>query len=238
MCYVDYLLEKNYDAAILGEFLARRYSRHEDSGNIPLEAAYLTMAAYGRAYSAPHNPTPDADAMHVIEICNFIKETWPQCDKSDEVLLTLGRAYVHQRQYARAAESYSMVAENAPQRQTARMAAGQAYWKAFLQAKKLPESERLPEDTISDYKKRAEELLNKAIADAEAGLTEDQQPSDELILAKFTAAQIANESGDFDRAIQFLETGPHAVLSATFLSLLPYETPPQSDLRATCIANC
>src|SRR5262249_36629483 len=53
-----------------------------------------------------------------------------------------------------------------------------------------------------------------------------------LILAKFTAAQIANETGNFDRVVELLETGPHAVLGATYLSLLPFETPPAQGLKS------
>jgi hypothetical protein len=214
LCYADYLLGKSYDSAVLGEFIAHRYYKNEDAGSLPLDAAYLAMAAYSQAYNAPRNNQKEVDIQRMIGICNFITTNWPQSDKAVDARMLLGRMYSQIQQPVEAAKWFTQIPQTSPQYLDAQLAAGQAYWAAYLKAGETPEAERPPAEAIAQFQKSAQEMLRNGIAKSEEKMADTEPLPQKLAFAKLNLAQMENGSGHYAEAVQLLETGKHPVLQS------------------------
>lgn len=226
MAYVDYLQERNYDAAIEAEFVARRHAKHEESGSVPLDAAYLALAAYAQASLATHNKSPEVDLKQIQDLLGFMSATWPQNDKTYEAFILIGKLYSRSKQPSRAAEWFSKVPETSSHYLDAQLDAGRAFWTAHLTAHELPEGERPSAEQLAEYQASARKILQTALTTSEAKLGAEERLPDELFVAKFMSAQMANASGDYDEAVKLLATGSHPLLPALKLDLGPGESPP------------
>jgi hypothetical protein len=214
LSYTDYLLGRSYDAAVIGEFIARRYYKVEEAGSLPLDAAYLAMAAYVQAYNFPANKQKDVDIQRMIGICNFITTTWPQSDKAVDARMMLGRMYSQINEPAEAANWFTQIPLTSPQYLDAQLAAGQAYWAAYLKAGEVSENERPAPEKIAEFQKKAQEMLKNGIAESEKKMADTEPLSQKLALAKLSLAQMENSSGHYAEAVQLLETGKHPILQA------------------------
>lgn len=215
LSHVYYLQKRYYESAVMGEFIARRYSKDEDSGAVPLDSAYLAMAAYNGAYRLKENRDKEADIRRMIDICNYIATNWPDSPKAVEAYMMLGGLYRVTGQPAEAAVWFSKVPEASGQYLTAQIDAGQAYWGAYLEALTRPEGQRPDTAALTTMQTQAQTILKNAIGTLEAKLGEAEVLPENIAFAKLTLAQMANATGQYAEAIKLLETDKRAVLTVT-----------------------
>ena len=134
LCYVYYEQRRSYDSAVLGEFLARRYAKDEESESLPADSAYLAMAAYAQAYNTKGNNDKQTDIQKVIGISDFIVATWPGTPKAIEALEMLGRMYLQVKDYAKAAETFEKVPADSASYLKVQLMLGQTLWRPPLRA--------------------------------------------------------------------------------------------------------
>src|SRR5262249_4453963 len=101
----------------------------------------------------------------------------------------------------------------------AQLAAGNAFWYAYLTESVRPEAERKPKEELDSLLKQSQDILRAAVAKYEAQIPSEAAQVDDSRLASLTPAkvnysQILNGSGDFKGALAMLTEGPLAVVAA------------------------
>ncbi|MGH7199201.1 MAG: hypothetical protein ACREJB_01260, partial [Planctomycetaceae bacterium] len=207
LAYLNYLMKRSYEAAILAEFIARHF--REENAEIALDSAYIALAAYQQAYNAADKDDRAFDIGQMVRVSNLITEHWPGSDRANDARMTLGTLYGQLKEPARAAEWYSKIPENAPQYSQAQLEAGQAYWSAYLNAAQLPAEERPDAATLAAWQTDAEKHLRTGIERLQATVPKDAAPPEEFVAAKVTLAQILINQGNYEGALGLLTGEPH-----------------------------
>ena len=230
LCYVYYEQRRSYDSAVLGEFVARRYTKDEESDSLPADSAYLAMAAYAQAYNSKGNKDKQTDIQKVIGISDFIVVTWPGTPKATEALEMLGQMYLQIKEYGKAAETFEKVPVDSASYLKVQLMLGQTLWEAAIAGYNLPEAERPPAAKLAEYQAKAQEVLKKVIATLEPKLPENVVLPDDLAMAKLTLAQIANQTTQYAEALKLLETEKRAVVTA--IAVAADEKRPASGVKS------
>jgi len=214
LCYVYYEQRRSYDAAVLGEFVGRRYAKDEESESLPSDSAYLAMAAYAQAYNAKGNTDKQTDIQKVIGISDFIVTTWPGTPKAIDALQMLGKMYLQIKDYDKAAETFAKVPAESVAYMEVQLMLGQTLWEAAIAGYNQVGGERPTPEKLVEYQTKAQDVLKKVIAAREPKLAESDPLPDDLATAKLTLAQIANQTTQYAEALKVLETEKRSVVSA------------------------
>ena len=211
LAYVYYLSRRSYEAAILGEYVGRHFQK-EDSKTAS-DAAYLAMAAWVQAYLAERKEHRDVETEinMMARVCNLITTQWPDLDAANDARKQLGQIYTQRKQPKKAADIYTQIPETSDQYAEAQLAAGQAYWSAYLEVAVLPEGERPATEVLLEWQTASEKHLRTGIEKVQATVPKEGTPPDRLVAAKVSLAQILVNTGREKEAIQELTAGEHAV---------------------------
>ncbi len=210
-----FLDDHEYDAAVIGDFIARRYK--DVTPGVALNAAYLSMTAHIEAFNTNRSPNAsaeveDLDLQPVISMAELITTHWPKESQADDARVRLGEFYNRLKQYQKAADNFNQVDASADQYLDAQLKAGQAYWNAYVAAASSDDNEPVDEKTTQQWLEQARQHLVVGIAKMQEGLAPDKKPSDALTYAKLTLSMIHNETGDFPAAVELLAGKQFAVL--------------------------
>jgi hypothetical protein len=216
LSYMHLLSRNNYEAAILGEFLANNY------GDVnPVQAqdgSYMAMAAYVQAFNdnekARRRNEQEIDVAQMEKIANFLVQKWPDSDRAMDARLQLGTIYGQLDQHERSAEWYGQVPETASQFTNAQIRAGQAYWAAYIGGASKPAAEQPPQADLDGWMKSAEKFLKNGIDRSEKETPAATPASDDLIAAKLSLVQILVSAGKYDECVKILTAQPHPIMEA------------------------
>ncbi|MBW3540410.1 MAG: hypothetical protein KY476_09075 [Planctomycetes bacterium] len=235
LAYTHYMLDRPFDAAVLGEFVGRRFPT-EDS-EIPQKAAYLAMAAWVKAYLQSKEPEPERsfEIGGLERVCKLITETWPESVRAQQARMQLGLIYARREQPVEAARWYSSVPEGASDYAEAQLAAGQAYWNAYLSTSAAEAEQRPPQEELTKWQSAADQHLRTGMAKVAAETAADKQPPAELITAKVTLAQILINDGKYDEAIKLLREDPHAPEKA--IAVAEKQPRPRQGIQSSAFAS-
>ncbi len=210
--HVNLSLKKYYEAAVLADFVARTT---EKDNTLALDAAYLAMAAFGQAFneSKASNDQKGEDLKMIIRASNLIAERWPSSDKANDAYMMLGQMIAVQKKPAESAMWYGKVPESDPKFAQAQLAAGQAYWSAYIGAGRMIAAERPNPEQLAAWQKSAQDHLRVGIKKLTDTAPKEASPPD-LIGGKMTLAQIIINQGQDAEALKLLEGDPHSVVKA------------------------
>lgn len=209
LCYFAWDQGNDYDAALMGEFLARRYPDSE-AGR---KGAKVALAAYVRMYGASKDDDKSFEADHVERMADWIFKQWPDREESETAAITMLNFAIAQKKFDCAVEYLNKIAVTSPRRAQAELRAGQALWSACLRAAQANGDDRPSDDELDKLQERAKEILEAGIAKSE----KNEQVDATLVAAVLALAQIEVESGASDKAIQWLEKpkiGPLTLVKA------------------------
>ncbi len=212
--YVSYLMRKNYEAAILGEYVAKTVDK--DDTSLGLDAAFLSLAAYVQAYNDVKGTSADkeADMRFIINAANLITVKWPESDRANDARMQLGQIYSETKKPVLAAEWYNKVPAADPKYPYAQLAAGQAYWTAFVSADRFPEAEKPTPEKLTEWKQLSLTLLRNGSEKLLPTIPKEGTAPGELIAAKVTQAGILITLGQDAEAIKLMTEEPHSVVKA------------------------
>ena len=212
--YVNYWQNKNYEAAVLAQYVAR--TADKDNGSVALDAAFMAMAAFVKAYNENKAPIEQKaeDIRMIIRACNMITDRWPSSDKANDARMQLGDIYSGAKNPAAAAEWYGKVPESDPRYPDAQAAAGRAYMFAYSNAGRLTGADKPSVEKLSEWLKLAQQHLRTGIAKLTAGLPTEGTATPELMNSKFLLATIIIKQGQEAEAIKLLLDDPHSVVKA------------------------
>ena len=213
LAYTNYLLRNSYEAAILGEYVAQHYGKDEGA-LVAMDCAYLALAAFVQAYNDSSERQKDADMQSVVRVGTLLTKRWPKSDRADDTRMQLGQVYRERKQPAESGKWYAQVPTNSERYPEAQLAAGQAYWAAYLHAGNLPEEERPAAKQLKEWHTAAEKHLRTGIMSTEKLVAKDAATPSDLTSAKATLAQILLSNGAYQPCLDLLAKDPHSVIKA------------------------
>jgi hypothetical protein len=235
LAYTNFYLRRNYEAAILAQFVARTTS--DEEGSVALDAAYLSMAAFIQAYNDNKvDPDKKQDEMRmVIQAANLVAKRWPESDKANEARMMLGRMYTSAKKPVDAAEWFTKVPESDGKYPEAQLAAGQAYWLAYGSAERLPVESRPSPEKLAEWKTSAERYLRTGIEKLSATLPKEGAASPELVSAKIYLAEILLSQGREADSLKMLLDDPQSVVKA--ITVLDESQRPEKGIQSRSVAK-
>ena len=196
-----------YEAAVLAEFVARRYP----SSPLAVPCAKIALASYLELYGENAAGDRQFETEHVIAIGQYLADRWPDRPEAGEALRTMLALAINAGDMARAKTLLAQIPENAAPRGEWELKVGLALWGKYL--RELREGKKAAGEgpaRQSDAAARNAELhqpLSEAVELFNAGVARLQgRPADAVAAAAMLAlAQAYLETGQADRAIGVLE---------------------------------
>jgi tetratricopeptide (TPR) repeat protein len=209
LCFLDWDEGRLHEAAVLGEFLARRYP-----DSLPgRQGARIALAAYVRMVADAKAGASEFETRHIERLGQEIFQRFAGQEEADEAALQLVSFAASQNQPEKLVEYLKKVSVNSPRRGQAELRAGQALWSAYLRRSQLADGGRPPQAELDAIKKQAQEVLAEGIGRMEKAGQVDAT----MTAAVFAMAQICVDTGQPDKAISWLEhakVGPLTLVKA------------------------
>jgi len=209
LCFLEWEAGHLYDAAVLGEFLARRYPENM-AGR---QGARIALAAYLKMYADSKQADKQFETKRIERLGSEIFQRWPGQAEADAAALQLLSFASSRGEWDKSLEYLKNVSPDSPRRGQAELRAGQALWSAYLRRAQLPDDERPPQAELDSLKKQAQGVLEDGIARMEKSGKVDAT----LAAAVFALAQICVDTGQPDAAVKWLEhetVGPLTLIKA------------------------
>ena len=199
LAYLHWLENEPYQAAVMGEFIAKRYP-NSPGGR---QSAKIAMAAYASIFNeAEDEAGRDFATDRMFDIADYITQRWPDGPEAEEALIMLVRTAVAGGKMDKALAALPKISEASPKRAETETLVGRSLWAKYLQALKLPEDQRPPREDLAAQLKTAQQLLETGIGRLEkAGAAVDAN----YFTAMLSAAQIYLNNGEAEKAVAMLE---------------------------------
>ena len=214
LAYVCLQTHRNYEAAFLGEYVAREYKKEDEYTGLSLDGAYLAMAAYIRAYNDSPKSEKEVDMRLILRMCDLITTEWKDSDRANDARMQMGDVFRQMDKPMEAAEWYGNIPKQAPQYAQAQTNSGQAYMNAYLNAATLPAEERPSVEELNKWQAAAEKHLRAGIEKTQQEIPAAGASPETLIAAKASLVQMVLSQGKYKEAIALLQNDPHAVIKA------------------------
>jgi hypothetical protein len=211
LCWLYWEGEDFYRAAVLGEFLARRYPDHPAASS----AAKIAMASFERLYNqaaAKGGKKEDSDfeARRMAEMAQFIARRWPGSDDADAAFGVLVSYAIRS---GRIDEAEKMLGEASEQsRPRLELQLGNAIWARYLAMSQPDQPNASDQDALAKLQTSAEKYLRGGIEAAR----KQSQIDESVATAALYLAQALLGEGKYDEALNVLEdreTGPLTLVS-------------------------
>jgi hypothetical protein len=206
--YLHYTAGRCYDAAVLGEFLARKYPKSSRAR----QAAKIALAAYLQAYNDQPADSREVEMSRMTAIAQLTAAQWPDQPDAAEDWMLLADLALRSGDIAAANQYLANIPADSPARAEADLKQGQALWAEYL-AGVAAEDGKVPAPS--------ERLLAQARTMLQQGTARRRQqggpPDYNLLAAEVSLAQVYNTSGEYAEALKVLErpeTGPLALVGA------------------------
>ncbi len=122
LAYLDYMQEDYYDAAVLGEFVGRKFPGSAGAQT----SAQIALAAYLKLYEANESEDKEFETQHIVSLANYIVDTWAGSPEAAEAINTLIPFLISRGEMAKAREYVQSIPENSPQRASAELRIGES----------------------------------------------------------------------------------------------------------------
>lgn len=204
-----------YRAAVMGEFLARRYP--ESAG--ARKGAEIAVKAYRTLYVEAAKRSEDApfEADRMNRIANYLTTLWPNEPEAQEAWLMLIDTAVDNRDLNGALAYLAKIAPDSPRRAEAELRTGLAMWAAYVAGAAKPQAERPPQAELDAMARQAQETLENGIRRMKAGVDAGDRPTYILAHSVLSLALIQISAGKSAEAVRWLDDpkiGPVTLLKA------------------------
>lgn len=212
MCYLAYYSGDYLDAAVLGDFLTRRYPTTAGARQGAKIALLSLMQQYQTA--TPENRASEKRRME--DLAEFVAKRWAGDADADDAWMTLMVVATSEQDIPQMLAYLAKVPETSVKRGEAELKAGQALWIQALTAMRKPEGERLPQAELDKLRHDAMVMLEQGVdrtrkSGGGAGVTNS------TATGALSLAQIYIEANQGPKAVGLLEDpqfGPLTLVSS------------------------
>lgn len=214
LCWIYWDEGRTSEAAVLGEFLARRYPQ----SNVAASAAKVALAAWEKLYLEAKQAGDDGryEAENLSSLAELITQHWPESPEASTAVSMLMQVALGDNRLTDAEQLLEKLPETS--RAAAELNLGGALWSRYLQLSGQSPDEAAP--AAAKLKQRAEQLLS-------SGYTKVFQataPTAPVATGVLYYVQSLLAQGQFEQAIAVLENptiGPLAVVERGSLDVQP-----------------
>ena len=208
-CFLNWDLGNFYEAAVLGEHLARRYPQ-----TLPgRQGAKIALAAWVQLYNDSKAEDRSFEVAQIQRVAEMTFVQWPDQQEAEDAALTLVNFAAAAGKVEQATEYLAKISADSPRRGQAELRAGQALWSTYLRGLREPEGKKPTDEQLQALRKQAEEVLKQGVERVKARGSVDAT----LATAVFSLAQIALENDNAKQALAWLEEpkfGPLTLVKA------------------------
>ncbi len=199
LCWLCWEEGRLNDAAVLGDFVARRYS---ESKYAPV-AARLALAAYekllNQAKQADDSGGHQFETEQLTNIAQLIITRWPDSTDASTAMNLLINLALGQGRHADAEQLLEKLP--AERRAAAELSLGGSMWNRYLRLTSNQSGAAAKDKDIAQWKKRASDLLTSGYEH----LQEKAKPSVAETTGVLYFVQLLLSQGEFDQAVRVLE---------------------------------
>ena len=160
LAYLFFGEQRYLEAAVLSEFIARRYP----SSPAALPCSRIAMACYLKLLGeADTGHDASFGSERLVAIADYVALTWPGRKEALEALTTLVSFMVNQGKPAEAEAYLEKIPATSPARADAELRTGQALWQAYRRQNQTPSEQDTAEKRLA-LRARAEALLQQGLA--------------------------------------------------------------------------
>jgi hypothetical protein len=229
LCWFHYAKSNYYDAALLGEFLARKYPKSSEA----LPGAQVALASLDALHrqSTQNKEEGLFSAIRLENLANYMMQRWPNAPEAAAALDALVRARIDQGDYEKAQKIIEQTPADSPARASGEAKLGQALWVKYLQTMQQAREQKTagagttadnPKSNSDDtqLKHNQDAMLKhaeKALQLGVDGLRKQDGVDERAVLAALSLAQLEVNTGHADKAVALLEDpkiGPLTLLKA------------------------
>ena len=183
-----------YDAAVLGEYVARRFPQH----TVAKECANLAMAAYWQLFQAAPDDDRAFEIKHLIAIADYVASRWPGGKEAEDALSNLVGFMIAEDRLTEAEAYLDQIPTDSPRRADAELRTGQALWRHYLQKSEAADAAS-SESEWAQLKEKAAQFLTSGIEHSR-----NREPDRVLAQAVLSAAQLSTYDNQCQRALDLI----------------------------------
>ncbi len=202
LAFLYWMRNDFYRAAVMGEFLARKYP----SGIAARQGAKIALAAYAKMFS---DAKPGEDRQweidRMVDIAQFITRQWPDAPDAADAWMMLVRSAVVSRELDQARQYLANIPDTAPQRGEAELLIGQTMWSNYASQVRLPDDERPDPEQLAALVDGAKSVLEAGVTRMKEHVEQGSEITYTLCTAVLSLSQILINQGDTEAAIQWLD---------------------------------
>lgn len=225
VCYLHYLRQQYFEAALVGDLVSSRYP--ESAG--AQQCAKISLASYMKILETNEAASTDFEIDRLSKVADVIVDTWPDTDLAVEALSTLVPVMVNADQLDQAKRMTLALPKSSPSRGEAEFVTGQAMWGKHLRLQQqLAAGKKNPSNEDIDPKQRqtlSGDLAASAIEMLASGFK--LMPKEPLVstsnaTALLSLAQAYVASNQHSEAVDVLEhpvLGPVTLVNANHESV-------------------
>jgi len=218
LCWLYWESQDFYRAAILGEFLARRFPDHPAASS----AAKISMAAFEQLLSraasgGSRKGDTEFESRRMAQMAEFISKRWPGSPDAD---VAFGVLVSYAIRTNRIGDAEKLLAETSEKsRPRLELQLGNAIWARYLDLSRPSAANKIDAAELAGLKQSAEKYLRSGFDAA----VEEDEVSDAAATAALYLVQAQLSDGNYDEATKLLEnkkagpltlvSGSHAVAS-------------------------
>jgi cellulose synthase operon protein C len=214
LAYLDWMAGDYYDAAVLGEFLARRYADQP----MALRGAEVALKAYAKlCFDGSAGDDRQFETDRMTAMAEWITDRWPKSSVADDARIMQIRAAMSRRNPNQAVRYLAKISETSPRRGDAELLTGRLLWDACGAAMRLPEDQQPTKATLSMMVAEGHKALESGIKRLREGVNARHPVSPTLAAAVLTLAQICLYQAEPEEALAWLDDpkiGPNTLAKA------------------------
>ncbi|HEX4412540.1 MAG TPA: hypothetical protein VH107_02860, partial [Lacipirellulaceae bacterium] len=226
LCWLYWEAEDYYRAAVLGDFLARRYPDLPSAAS----SAKIAMAAYEHLYNdaalrKSKNDDGNFESQKMAQIAEFITRRWPGTDTADAAFGILVTFAIHADKPDDAEKLLKQVSEQA--RPKLELMLGNSLWARYLEVSQTGQPDQPESEQATKLKTSAITYLKRGFDAAK----QESPLSEAAVSAALYLVQARLSDGDYPAAIAMLEDkqdGPLALIEKQE----PAASKPQYEVEA------
>lgn len=209
LCYVYFIKQDYFDAALVGDFVARRYPESPGAR----QCAKIAVACYFKLAERDAEADQSFQIDRLDSLGKYIAESWPSDPETMATITTLIPFMINAGALGHAAEFVRLLPEESPERGKFELVTGQSVWGQYreLEQQLQQQMQQNSDQALSsdeDSQGELERLKTEARTLLQAGydrLPEDPPVDQSGATAMLSLAQVDVEDGEFAKAIEVLE---------------------------------
>ncbi len=203
MCYLFWLKQDYYRAAVLGEFLARNYQQ----STLAKQAAEIAVKAYRVLYVQSGVPIEERtfETRKIRELCEWMVTVWPSEPETVEARMMLLETAIDNRDLDLARQLLAAIPEESPRRAEAELRLGQTLWAIYLRDSQQPPEDRPEAKVLEALVSEAKELLLRGMERRKSALEKGAAVDFTFLAGVRDLARLYLEMGQPAEAVKLLE---------------------------------